>query len=67
MHQISLGLNLDRGGTSAFSGRMALTAKNGAILTDSASRRLMGRAARSSAAGIAPTTTAQNDLTRKDA
>ncbi|NHT74919.1 hypothetical protein G8E10_04020 [Rhizobiaceae bacterium CRRU44] len=67
MHQISLGLSLDRGGASAFAGMMALTAKNGSVLTDSAGDTLTGRAAWASAAGIVLTTTAQIGLTGTEA
>lgn len=67
MHQISLGLFLDRGGASGFAGGFPLTAWSGATLTDAAGTVLTHRTIQTSGEGIAPAAATRIDFTEKDA
>ena len=65
MHQMSLGLFLDKGGAFVADGT-TLRARDGAILTDTAGSVLTNRTTRTSDTGIALISTTQIDLTGKD-
>ena len=67
MHQISLGLSIERASVSGFASMMPLTARDGSVLTDRAGSALTGRTTLTSATGIALTKATQIELTSKDA